>query len=549
MRWLFAIVILFFGLPHLVLAQYGNFPLNNDFNQIVLGGSEIERYNSHTSLKPFDAEQIDSLKIRLTKLDIKSDSKVIKLVFNSDTTSPQKDLIHLSLTPILNAQYAFGKTRDSNDAASTLGIGLNLFGFAGRNLTFGFDFTYSKSQYADYVEDYIETKGVIPGFGKADKKGDYYYNRFYNGFLAYRPAKFLRLEAGKGKQFIGNGHRSLLLSDNSTSYPYLKINLEIWKFNYQILYSYLENATYDFWHETWDIQPKYSTSNNLSMNFGKNWNLGLFQSVVWHYNAETNRGFDVNYLNPIVFMRPVEFSIGSPDNVLMGMDVRYTFLKKYSLYGQVVLDEFLLSELKKKSGWWGNKYGVQAGIKAHDLFKLKGLSAQVEFNWVRPYTYSHSNANQNYGHFNEALAHTLGANFKEYIGRFSYVKHRWMLSAHLMLASKGVDFEDIVGPNYSFEGDPFYAVENYGGNIFKSNSTRNQDYDNVTTQGNLARITYAQLKLSYLAVPDWRLMFEAGYSMRSISHSGQWVEGRINSTNYMFFFGIKTALFNQYLDF
>ena len=50
------------------------------------------------------------------------------------------------------------------------------------------------------------------------------------------PAKYLDFQFGYDKNFIGNGYRSLFLSDFGNSYLFLKINTRIWKFNYLNLF-------------------------------------------------------------------------------------------------------------------------------------------------------------------------------------------------------------------------------------------------------------------------------------------------------------------------
>ena len=118
-----------------------------------------------------------------------------------------------------------------------------------------------------------------------------------------------------------------------------------------------------------------------------------------------NRGLDINYLNPFIFFRPVEYGIGSADNSILGAGLKWSFNNNIIGYSSIILDEFLLSELRDQSGWWGNKYGAQFGIKLFDLLKKDGLYTIAEYNLVRPYTYSHMSSKQNYGHKNHSLAH------------------------------------------------------------------------------------------------------------------------------------------------
>ena len=41
---------------------------------------------------------------------------------------------------------------------------------------------------------------------------------------SWTPARWVNVQFGNGKQFVGNGYRSVLLSDNAFNYPYLKFS-------------------------------------------------------------------------------------------------------------------------------------------------------------------------------------------------------------------------------------------------------------------------------------------------------------------------------------
>lgn len=98
---------------------------------------------------------------------------------------------------------------------------------------------------------------------------------------------------------------------------------------------------------------------------------------------------------------------------------------KNKIYGQFILDEFKLKELTAGNGSASNKFGYQIGFKSYDFMKTKNLYMQMEYNRVRPYTYSHWTTLQNYGHYNQPLAHPLGANFAEFLTIIRYHRDRF----------------------------------------------------------------------------------------------------------------------------
>jgi hypothetical protein len=155
---------------------------------------------------------------------------------------------------------------------------------------------------------------------------------------------------------------------------------------------------------------------HLDVNVTKGLNIGLFEGIMF---GRRDR-FDFGYLNPVIFYRSIEQQNGSFDNSVAGLDFKANVKKRVQLYGQLLLDEFLLSEIKKNDGWWANKWAIQAGAKYINVFGIKNLDIQVEMNRVRPFTYGHRDSVANYTHYNQPLAHPLGANFSELIGIVRY---------------------------------------------------------------------------------------------------------------------------------
>jgi hypothetical protein len=280
-----------------------------------------------------------------------------------------------------------------------------------------------------------------------------------------------------------------------------------------------------------DFKNKFGTFHYLSYNIVKELSVGLFENVVWK-GTDTNqvRNFDPNYLNPIAFFRPLEYSIGSPDNSFLGLNVNATIFKRIKLYGQLAVDEFLLKEIRARKGWWGNKQGWQLGAKYINAFGIKGLKLQAEYNEVRPFTYSHGDVIQNYGHYGMPLAHPLGANFKEALGFINYRKDNWEFSVQGMYAIVGKDTTN--------------TNSNIGQNIFLSYNTRSSEYGNKTGQGNKTTLLQSQIKFTYYLIPDMNMRFELGYLQRSEKNN----EGYLLQNPY-FYFAFKTSFWNIYRDF
>jgi hypothetical protein len=292
-------------------------------------------------------------------------------------------------------------------------------------------------------------------------------------------AKFITIQFGHDKNFLGNGIRSLVLSEFSEDYLFLKLQTQVWKIQYQNLFM---DLTGDFLRGGDQLLPKkYAAVHHLSINATKWLNVGAFESVVFHRND----GFELQYLNPIIFYRSIEQLLGSPDNTQLGFDYRANFLHHFSYYGQVMLDDYNFGASKGQKGYWGNKYGIQQGIKYVDAFTVNNLDLQLEWNYVRPYTYTHNDSIANYSNYNQPLAHPLGANFSEFIGVIRYQPiFPLTIETEFLFAMQGRDTSN----------------SNWGGNIFIPTTENDIEsiYGNKVAQGVKNQLTNFQLSVSYM---------------------------------------------------
>ena len=167
------------------------------------------------------------------------------------------------------------------------------------------------------------------------------------------------------------------------------------------------------------------------------------------------------------------------------MDARWNIAGSYQLYGQFLFDEFVLSEVFSGDGWWSNKYGFQLGGKYIDVLNIPNLDLQLEYNFSRPYTYSHNTLQTSYSNYLQPLAHPIGANLKEFMVVLRYQPiNRLSFMGRLISANYG---EDNPG-------------ENWGKNVLLDYTTFEQEYGNVTGQGVATDLLMTQLVASY----QWR---------------------------------------------
>lgn len=480
----------------------------------------------HSSFKPYLFSTINEFSDTLVPFE----HHAIKNFFLSKTfneTPSKRNPFNVQVLPIIDINGGY-------DLLTNKVVAENIGGaFAKVNINNDFTFALTaiggRARYPNFIDTNIQTTGLIPGLGRAYKNSDGSYN-FSNvsGYVSYSPNTTFNFQLGNGKHFIGEGYRSLLLSDISNNNPYFGINANIWRIQYNVWYSWMKDfSRYDGSQKS--LQNKYGTFHYLSFNAFKELNISFFENVVWQ-GTDTNRvrTFEVNYLNPIIFYRPQEYSVGSADNSMMGLNISGKVLGCLKLYVQAVADEFFLKEIRARKGWWANKQGWQFGAKYINAFKVKGLSLQVEYNQVRPYTYSHGSVQQNYANYGQALAHPFGANFKEYIGTINYRTNRFGFSVQGLSAVVGMDT----------------MGSNLGQNIFLSYTTRPKEYGHKTTQGDKLNLMQSDLRVTYFILPQMNMRLELGYIQRSVNTDS----GYKLQSPYIYL-GFKTSIHQFYRDF
>jgi hypothetical protein len=393
--------------------------------------------------------------------------------------------------------------RENNTRAGLwfTGRGVEIRGMVNQKLGFYTYVSDSQGTFPEYVRDYTERYNLpSEGLSKTLRRTgvDFMSAR---GYITFRPLKSINVQFGHDRNFIGSGYRSMILSDNSSPYLFMRIDTHLGKFQYTNLWTSMIN--YDnFKGRDLLRAKKYSAMHHLSVNLSERFNVGVFESEVFTRDS-VGGGYDLNYLNPIIFYRFVESYLGSEDNALLGMDFRWLLAQRFSFYGQFMLDEFLTKYFFNSQKSWTKKYGGQLGFKYVDAFGIPNLDLQGEYNVARPFTYSHRDGARNYTHFRQSLAHPLGANFREYLGIIRYkITPRLTTYGTMMWTHQGVDTDG----------------RNWGGNILLDYETRVGDFGNTIAQGTQQFTRLMDFRASYMLAHnlfvDWRYMIRQEESPR-----------------------------------
>ncbi len=508
------LLLLFF--PAVAWSQSTNAPLNEDYYhwidryEIKVGRVVPEIF---TSFKQYQRKAIvayiDSLTAKGSPFTSRQDQFNYEYLRNdswewsrAETSTSKKplfkyfykkksDFLHADIPDFdihVNPVLYFGAGHDSRSGSTYINTrGIEIRGMVDKKIGFYTFLSENQSVLPSYVQDGIATNPIIPheAFWKTFKSNgvDFFQTRAY---IDFNISRHIYMQFGNDRTFIGNGYRSLIFSDYAPPQLFLRANLRIWKLNYLFQ---INRLTADAYGSVGGSKPnerypsKYMAFHQISINIGKKFNLGLFESVVFSPSDSTGQStFELSYLNPVIFYRAIEQSSGSPDNIIVGADFKYNVARHLSFYGQVVIDEFVLDHVKRSDGWWANKFATQIGVKYIDALGISNLDLQLESNIARPYTYSHDTPYGSYSHYRQPLGHPLGANFNEIVGIVRYQ------------ATPRLNFS--VKAFYTKVGRDTTGV-NWGSDVLKNNSTHPNDYGNTVGQGVSNKLMYADLTASF----------------------------------------------------
>lgn len=398
----------------------------------------------------------------------------------------------LVVNPILYLKTAYDQNI-SDHYDYVVNRGIEIRGTLGKSIGFYTQISEEIQKMNTWNLDYYREHGVIAGQNLvytanftlgANPVLNYWSG---SGYIVYKPVKFWDLQFGHGQNAIGDGYRSLMRSDFASNNLFLRSNVRIWKINYTNIWGHL----YDYipgYNSAMNRYPyikrHYYATTHASINITKNLNIGLFETTVFQRDSGFEKqGYDVQYLNPIIYYNLIENALNSPDKNMLGLNLKYNFLRHFSIYGQMVISELNFDNRFHAKGWWGNKESYQLGIKYIDVLGVNNLDLQLEYNQAFPYSYTSYTSKNAYVNYNQSMAHPLGANFREGIGIVKFQPFNRLFLTSTMI--------------YSLFGNDS-AGTNWGKNIRLSYNSRMQEFGNYIGQGYRTTLFIGSLITSYM---------------------------------------------------
>lgn len=284
---------------------------------------------------------------------------------------------------------------------------------------------------------------TAPGLGFVQGNRQQIYHDETVAYLLFSH-KYLNVQFGKDANVWGPAWRGqLFLSNFATSYDQFKLQIALDRVKFTYVLAWLKHYTSDYFKG--DPGTKIMASHRLECAPFRFIDIGLHSAVIY-----AGRSFEPAYMNPVMFFRSAEHYLGDQDNAVMGLDFELKAIKNTKLYGELFLDDVTTSKLG--SGFYGNKYGLTAGLFVVDPFNLANLDARVEYTAVRPFVYSHKDTVTAYAHFITPLGHVIGPNSDNL-----FLQLRYRLSRRTLF--------DLSFERYRFGGNT--AELNVGRDVFR----------------------------------------------------------------------------------
>ncbi|MDB5140659.1 MAG: hypothetical protein JWR12_2575 [Mucilaginibacter sp.] len=531
MKKVFTIILLSFSIVSIANAQSEYQPYSYQFYQKLNEDVYSTSTREHTAIKPYFVDDSLLRHHQDSLMNYGSDGKQhswgYRKLFNEHLIDIRKpgSTFYADLLP----DFGVGRDFSGKENTSITSLGAQVGGTVGNKIYYNISGYQSSAVEPLYVSNYINQVGIIPGQAYAKTYSTNGYDWSYvTAVLSYTPSKYLNITAGRDKTFIGDGYRSELLSDYASPYPFAKLTATLGNVRYMVIYAYMNDPVATSNAADNVYRKKFAVFHYLDWNISNRLTFGFFDSLIGYTvdDKGTKRPFDFSLINPLIFLRTVDASNGSPDNALIGLTGKYKINDFITAYGQFALDEFQASQFFSNSGSSRNKYGWQLGFRGSQMFNVKGLNYLLEYNTAKPYTYSEHSYIENYSDNGEPLAHPWGANFRELVGLLNYSYKRFDFSGEADLGRYGYDLNGL----------------NYGKDIFELYTQAAKFIGNYTGQGITTNLVYLEGKVAYVLNPKYNLRIELGAIYRTEDNS------LYKDKTTLFTIGLRSSFRNLYSD-
>ncbi len=517
-RGLIAAILIFFGLYG--FTQQNLLPLHSFYKDHLFANKLSSPYNEGSFLP---ANEADYDLISAINDSAPQYYDVTLILFQKHLFEIRGKDWYITMSPAadLSRGRDIGDTNSNAPGLFQNTRGVHVEGDLFKNFSFSTSFYENQGQFANYQSSYFigvgegypqadstygQQNAVIPGGARTKpfKDGGFDY-AYAMGYFVYAPLKNLRIAAGNNMQFIGDGHRSLLLSDNSYGSPYFRVD---WKMHPKFNFSYYRTKHLNLlrrplttYVEAYYQHKAYSV-NYFTYKPNEKLNVSLFEGAVWSRgDSITDKAVNPMFFSPVPFIGGLAVKDKATVSSMLGVNIGWQLSKSHRTYAQVAMNDFD-----------GSKLGFQAGYRGYNFFGLNDFMLQIEYNHVPSGMYETGNRTLNYTHYNLPLAHAKGSGFHEIIARSNY------------------EFKRI----YADLSVIYFTLKDYNA---RSHLAIYEDFERIN--GN---VIYGHLELGYRFNRKMNLTAYVSGTYRSTTAEDVLPSALVN-------IGLRTGLLNHYTDF
>ena len=398
-------------------AQLDGFPLHQEYIENARSVYEPLDSVKHTAVLPFTIKDKSLQKELILKDTAKYYSVFKEKLLRSDFIQVEENDFRVNINPLFDFRVGTDLLDSSAYADTSRFIqntrGIKIDGQIGKRFYFHTSFFENQATFPLWLKNISDDLKVVPSSGRHKAFNDTGFDfGFSQGWLSYYPLETVNVYFGHGKQFIGHGYRSHLLSHQSFNYPHLKYVLTLLKGKLQVNWSIAAL-------QTLDRQPlgevpealfkrKAGSFSYINYLVGKRLQLGIFEANSWRKYDEDlgSQPLEWKAYIPVPLFSAATLKDSTQQSRRVGFNAQFKVTNKASVYGQYV----------------AGLNGIQGGLVIRDL-GIKGLYTRIEYN--KSDAQISNDDLVNFIHFNEPLGHPASVDeFEEFIGIVHFQKNR-----------------------------------------------------------------------------------------------------------------------------
>lgn len=404
------------------------------FAQRVLSPLEIHRdllsgQKSDSCVTNFKPIFFDNFSYDKTDSSDKFFKKVYKHFFETDFLSFTDDTSYgLTINPL----FVFETTSalDQPDKSKNLytnSRGFEAYGYLGKKITFYSSFLENQAFVPSYIDSLISYSGELPGQGnvKAYKESGIDW-AFSTAYLRYKPLKNLDFILGYGKQFIGSGYRSVILSDACFNYPFLRWNLSFGKFHYSGFWAVMQSQGHGYVLYP-ERKYKYSTFSIFTFKPSVKAEISFIEGIMWKNhksNGSYTRNPDVMMLFPVTGLYSSIYGFDDDNKTLLALDFNYTVFNNIKFYSQFVYSGKEYEIVDETDSESVNDYGFQFGVNVFDIFFNKFDNLLWQFRFEADLVRNNNSVDNTFAHYGNYLSMPVSTGDAVEFNAYNYLSYK-----------------------------------------------------------------------------------------------------------------------------